>query len=503
MKTTIQRGIVIATLMLLITMSVSGMATNVGAKNDLQIVAQTTELDQTIIGNGDDQTIVIVKGAGRHLGHYSPLDKWTMIHRDYTDYYSDPNDQYVYEAFGRVQETEKISWIAGVDIAGTADIFNLEYYEETGLPKSFDYQDSDGEQHHVELTYDEDEEVISYTDTGPDGTITEVEINSYDAQGRVRTYTEVTEKKSTKVTVGYGDGNNITSYREAIIIKVGSTTFMDFNNIDGIYYNELGQIEGYTRTITNELKTSTITITTFDYDKYGRVVGTREDTWSSDSPTPNDWSRTETNYSYNEFGRILGTLASMVTNSEGGGGLVEITETLYEYGGLGEVTREESETWNYGVDINDSDDDTAVATTREYNRDGLCVGSVELTFSKGSSLTHLFEYNNLGQVMDEMIIDHETGISADADELRRLLGEDSSDEDLAQFLQDFSSGELVDYLDINKSGEDSGKRDNRSLQKKINIKTFNIYKEDDYEYFAGILREWTGWKDHKITNEIS
>jgi YD repeat-containing protein len=481
MESVVQRGLAVSIIIVLLTMSITGIAGSVSAKKN-----QLSEDDSSEIVNikddGDYYQTDYILGNGRHLGHYSALEKWTMTHREYTDYYEDPNDDMAFNALGTIAEIETVAWIAGVDVDAN-NIKYVEYDEETGLPSSFVYQDSDGEVHHVELTYDEDGNLVSYTETDQNGVETEIIRMRYDSTGRLNQYARTVDEYTTEVIVGRGTGDMIDSYTEEVIELHGSSKFYVHINVTAIIYDDLGWVFSFTINTYDGMKKTTATTTTFEYDMNGRVVGKSETITSSDPTDP--VTTRETSFTYNNLGMIESTHVISQEDDGSNLGLVTVVETLFEYGGLGEVLHELSESWSFGV----NEDDTLTASDRTYNSDGICTDNRELTLVRGSQYVHYLSYNRLGQLVDEMIVDHETGVMVDAGDLKDILA-DMSKEDIMEFMEQLSDGDISDYITILKNGEDSGKRANRSFMKKVKLDVLNINEEEEFAYFSDVLERY-------------
>ena len=66
-----------------------------------------------------------------------------------------------------------------------------------------------------------------------------------------------------------------------------------------------------------------------------------------------------------------------------------------------------------------------------------------------------------------------------------------SQDEFEQFLIDYLDGKYGEFIELPKRGEDSGKRDYRSLLKKHHTEILNIYQEEEYSLFGDVLQEWS------------
>ncbi|MCK5559428.1 MAG: hypothetical protein KAJ51_02500, partial [Thermoplasmata archaeon] len=434
---------------------------------------------------------VYMQGSGKHLGHLSILDKWTETHREYTNYYEDPNDDTVYGAIGTISGYEEVSWTLGVTVEGSGEITNVEY-DDAGLLSSFVYKDSDGECYQVDITYDEDRNVISYTVTDSTGMVTTVMINEYDNQGRVLTYTEVCGKTTTTVSVEHDDNDNMMTAFKQETTEMGSTTILERSKIEYIQYNDLGMLASFNWSSFTEHGMIIMAVTINTYNEQGFIDSYSETEIDSDSDdVVTRTERLETEYdnkglvtSYTEITNRYDDDDNQILNKW------TRTVTNFTYDEQGQLS-EKQET----VTSNDSTNTITYSFSRtEFDSNGIAQKRHEMEMNLGDKYTEFFVYNTLGQVVEEIIIDVETGNMTDIGELKKLL-EDLSQDEFEEFLMDYLDGKHGEFIEVNKSGEDFGKRDNRSLIKKHHTEILNIYQEAEYALFADVLREWTRYSD--------
>jgi hypothetical protein len=476
---------------LLISVAAVGVTTNVSASKSSNSITN----DQ-IISDMPGLPTVYMQGQGNHFGHYSFLDKWTMTHREYTNYYDDPNDDLVYQALGYKEEAETVSWTVGVDV-NASEITNTEY-NENGQLVGFDYKDSNGKPHHVNLDYNEDGNVDSYTDTGPEGWVESFEYIEYDDNGQVTSYTKVYGQTTRIVNIEYDDNYGRMTAFISESTRIGSTTIIDRSEIEYGQYNDMGLISSFNWSIFSGKEKFVTSITNISYNNQGLVYSYVSDAETSAGDVTTTTTRQSTEYygdnhvsgdrqvsGYTEIAKTFDANQNII--------LQKITTKHYVYDSKGRMIEYTEVTW--------STDSENITTNKlhifEYNSFGILETGKIMEKSNTDTLTHLLEYNSLGQVEEELIIDQETGNYTDVNDLKKLLDYMSQDE-LEQWLVNLLNGEIDEYIEVLNKGDETSNRNNRSLLKKHHLEVNNFYQDPDYAEFAGVLRNWTSLKDDNL-----
>jgi hypothetical protein len=271
---------------------------------------------------------------------------------------------------------------------------------------------------------------------------------TYDANGYVSGLGYMSSHEGFKTMVifqnmAYDNQGRMISYTESI-----SGSDSDLVNIittrTDTEYNDLGMVVGYEEDVmtmvgTGQRQSMETVVTTYDYDMYGRVIGSRETIWSDDSPE----LVTSRNCVYDEYGRTEKFEQLYINRSTG--------YTLYlHYNGLGRVQEE--------III---DHETGLATDVE-------------DFLNALKKTGNFDGFT---IVDNYIIITIIGILAVAF-LPTILGAPAKGRDDHRI------------SDVEKMGEDEGNRNENAYEKTIHLPTFNIYEDPDYADIARWLDEY-------------
>ncbi|MBD3205696.1 hypothetical protein GF319_05030, partial [Candidatus Bathyarchaeota archaeon] len=391
---------------------------------------------------------------GNHYGDYSFLQKWGMIHEQYSD--TADTSKIEYDTLGVVEKTEVASYNTGIDV-DAKEVNNVRYDDEGNI-ESYDYCDG-SECYHVDnIGYDKDGNVIKYRITSSTGEVTYYYDISYNSDGEIISFTRESDDEITVHTITRDDEGNITGYEIQEIEGKGKKEAIREYAISDIVYDYIGRVYGLKYLNTQEYSGLNIHVSKMGYNDYGQLVSYEENTTDTDSGLVISITR-RTLTEYDSEDRILRFNETRLELDVDENIFVgNMTVTVYEYDKFGRVTgRSQASCSSTTPSL-----ETTYYEEESYDSQGRKKEEGKMVYNLTSGLALYVSFNIQGLVDEKILVDQQTGIMADVVDLRRALavmgGDEDDDEALIELFMDLVSGDIVDLVPDDKKGEDQGNR---------------------------------------------